>query len=668
MVHFLAQLIAHFSNKLSSGQYGFGKAFKCMRSSLAHMILALGCLSNQAWADHADALMISTPDQANLQGAAYFWHEQPGKLGIQEVSALGERAPFLPLREETMFNFKPANRLWIRLDLDHKANTNEHFQLWIPLPLIDRVTLHQKNASGKWENATAGDLVAVALWPEPGRYPRFPLDIPPGKSTVYLQIQGSTPLSIPLHLGSEVPEQEADRQGFLGMGVVVGVLLTLVLMCMVTAYTYRDRLYLQYGLYMLVMILAVAAYTGLAGYLLWDRSPRWADAAQGVLAILSAGGALYFVEAMLAGRQFAQRMSMFFLTLSACSLPLAVLYYFVPRSAGVIILGVYILTVSSTGLALAVRTWRLGDRVGQWVFCAYLPLALAVLLAIARAYGWLVVSWVVQYGVVMALLIEAPMMMAALHVRSRQRHEISTREQAMGTQDALTGLLKEIIFDDRVRQTMARSRKHKEDAAVVLISLVNYDVIAAAHGLPVAEQSVLRAVIKLRKVLRDVDTVARVGTANFGLILEGVAHRSRITEIGARLIAQGLMPLPGLVPEVTLQFHLAAVLMREVPDVERDIKAELVTVLQTMSQRTRRPIRFWEPTSLGGTALTAVPTASSPVDVLAAKVKDAASQEVMLATKSNVESPSSSGGWDSTNQEDGSVYGGDTHQMPRNQS
>jgi two-component system, sensor histidine kinase LadS len=609
-MHVLALFWAQFS----------GKARQCMRWRwvLTWVALLAGLTSN-AWADHAASLAIAEVDAPYLQGSAHFWHEKPGQVTIEQAASAAAIGRYMPLSEETMFDLKTQDRLWVRLDLERKSNESDDWVVWLPIPLIDSVTLYQQQSDGKWKSWRAGDRIPVDTWPEPGRYPRFHLELPQGKSQVFLQIQGSTPLSIPLYISTQVPAQSADRQGFLGMGLVVGVLLTLVLMCMVTAYTYRDRLYLLYGLYMLVMVLAVGAYTGLSGYLLWDHSPRWTDAAQGVLAIVTAGGAMYFIEAMLGGRQFARRLSVALLSLGVSALPLGLIYFFVSRSVGVIILGAYMILITTVGLALASRAWRLGDPVGKWICFAYTPLAFAVLLAIARAYGWIIVSWVVQYGVVVALLIEAPMMMVALHVRSRQRHEISTREQAMNTQDALTGLLNEYIFDDRIKQTLARSIKRREDAAVVLISLVNYQSIANAHGLPVAEQSVLRAVIKLRKVVRDVETVARVGTSHFGLILEGASHRSRITDIGARLIAQGLMPLPGLVPEVTLHFHLAAVVLRDLPGVDQDIKGSLLGLLTGMSPRTRRPIRFLEALSTGGTPLPR-PSAPSPVDALAAKV------------------------------------------------
>jgi two-component system, sensor histidine kinase LadS len=586
MVQFLAQF--------------FSKALKCMRWQHALSMCLLACAGvTPAWADHSPALSIPSVDQRQIRAQAHFWYEKSAQSTIEQVSSPSKAADFVPLMEEAMFNLMPQDRLWIRMVVERLPDSrSDDWSVWIPLPLIDTVSLHQWDQAGqKWVTRSAGDRIAVNNWPEPGRYPRFHLDLPLGTTSFYLQIQGSTPISIPVHLATELQAQQQDRLGFLGMGGIAGVLLTLVLTCMVTAYTYQDKLYGLYGLYVLLMILAVAAYTGLGGYIFWSDNPRWSDAAQGILAMLAAGGAIYFVEALLGGRQFALRLSQLLLVLSLMAVPLSMAYYLMSRSTAVMVLGIYMLIVTITGLSLAMRAWHRGDPVGQWVFFAYAPLALSVLVALARAQGWIAVSWLVQYGVVAALLIEVPMMLVALNLRSRQRHEMKMRELAMSTQDALTGLLAEHIFDDRLAQTLARYAKRREDAAVVIISLVNYPQIQAAHGLPVAEQNVLRAVIKLRKVLRDVDTVARLGTSHFGLILEGVSQRGRITEIGARLIAQGLMPLPGLRPEVTLQFHVVAAILRESAQSDNGIKSDLYALLASMSSRTRRPIRFAEPVS-----------------------------------------------------------------------
>ena len=176
--------------------------------------------------------------------------------------------------------------------------------------------------------------------------------------------------------------------------------------------------------------------------------------------------------------------------------------------------------------------------------------------------------------------------------RSDARH---TREQGAPGLDALTGLLDPSAFHEQLQQAVARYEHGREDAAVVLVELVNHAAIQAQHGAAVAEQSLLRSVMKLRRVLRDVDVAGRLGQARFGLVLQGVGSRVAVTDRAARLVAAGLMPLPGLQPEVTLHFHLAAVLLRErllAPPALLDALGEL---LAGMAPRTHRPVRFLLP-------------------------------------------------------------------------
>jgi diguanylate cyclase (GGDEF)-like protein len=255
----------------------------------------------------------------------------------------------------------------------------------------------------------------------------------------------------------------------------------------------------------------------------------------------------------------------------------------------------YTAAATSTAVAVAFAAWRRGDIVGLWVCAAYAPMTLSILATALRIFGLASVSFGTQYAVVGALAIEVPLLLVALSIRSRDRHSGEVREQALTTHDALTGLLSAHLFQDRLRQVVARHKRDGESAAVMYIDLVNHRRIKDTFGSAVAEQSLLRSVIKLRRLVRDVDTVSRMGEARFGVILEGATARSSVTDRAARLIAAGLMPLPGLKPDITLQFHIAALLLNE-----RSLEAEGVDValeeqLARMSPRTRRPIRFIVP-------------------------------------------------------------------------
>ena len=206
--------------------------------------------------------------------------------------------------------------------------------------------------------------------------------------------------------------------------------------------------------------------------------------------------------------------------------PIAIAYALMERGMAVTLISSYLITITTLGLLKATSTWRRNDITGMWVLAAYTPTALAMLLLVSNVIGFVPSSWVTRYGLMMSLIVEVPLLLIALNSRSRERHEVEARAQAMPTQDAMTGLLTGHLFQDRLRQTVARTMRYKEPSAVVYIKLVNYSYIKKTWGGAVAEQSLLRSVIKLRRILRDVDTAGRVDEALFGLILEGVSERS----------------------------------------------------------------------------------------------------------------------------------------------
>jgi GGDEF domain-containing protein len=114
----------------------------------------------------------------------------------------------------------------------------------------------------------------------------------------------------------------------------------------------------------------------------------------------------------------------------------------------------------------------------------------------------------------------------------------------------------------------------------------------------VAEQSLLRSVIKLRRMLRESDTLSRIGEARFGLILERAGARVSVTDRAARVVAAGKMPTRGPKPDLVLQFHVAAAMLDELHLEEPELVTALAALLDSIPATTRRPIRFvGEPTT-----------------------------------------------------------------------
>jgi GGDEF domain-containing protein len=562
---------------------------------LASLLLGLAAMAHAGPPALSPLLLEDTTAAIDAQNLGDAWVDEKGNAGLEQVLQ-AEPALFQPPPPDVIYTLGEEGALWLRFRLLRGNDQRQGWLMVFPMPLLDRVTVYQQDSHGHWQGQTAGDTLAVSTWSEPGRYAHFRLDLPRSQARdVYARIQHVTAADFPIQLLSERAYDQRVQIEYLGLGLTFGALLLLITACLALSLVYRDGVYAWYALYALLTALALSAYTGVAAHLLWPDFRVLGDAHQGFLALLAAAAALLFVRNLTGISARHQLIDKLAYWVGLGGIALAALFPLLPKPAGLTVLTAYIGGTTVANMLIALAAWRRGDGVGAWVLLAYAPLSLALGMALMRLFGWLPESFGTQYAIVVAMAVEVPLLMVALNIRSRERHGAHVRELALSSQDALTGLLAPHLFHDRLRQVVARYRRDKQNAAVVFIDLVNHPWIKERYGSAVAEQSLLRCVIKLRRLLRDVDTVSRIGEARFGLILEGDVSRQTVTERAARLIAAGLMPLPGLKPDVTLQFHTAALLLDERIGEPADLVAALAEVLAKMSPRTRRPIRFLNP-------------------------------------------------------------------------
>jgi diguanylate cyclase (GGDEF)-like protein len=561
---------------------------------LLRMVAALAFVTAMHAQAQPTVALPDAHDAIEATGLARVWLDERGTATLEELVGSPER--FQRTQADTVFQLSQGRALWMRLTLERGQGAHHQWLLAYTNPLVDRVELWQLDEQSHWHMQAAGDRLANVAWPERGRYPVFRLDLPATQPRdVYLRIHSTVPTSVPIRLLTNATHTQRLQLESLAIGAAFGALLLLVAACLAQSWAYRDRAYGWYGIYTGIATLCLMASTGMAAHLLWPRSASWADAAPGALAFLSAGAAVLFVRRITGLDVRSPALDRASLVAGWAGLPLALAYISLPRQAAVHAVSAYLAATMGLNMAVAWLSWRRGDVVGLWVFVAGLPLALAVVAAVLRFVGLLPFSFVTQYATVVAIVLEVPLLLVALSIRSRDRHGAQIREQALANQDALTGLLAAHLFHDRLAQAITRFKRDGVDAAIVFVDLVNHAQIKAAHGPTVAEQSLLRSVIKLRRVVRDVDSVGRIGEARFGLILEGVTSRAAVSERAARLIAAGLSPLQGQNPDVTLHFHVAALLLRERLVEAGDLPDVLGDLLASMASGTQRPIRFLAP-------------------------------------------------------------------------
>jgi two-component system, sensor histidine kinase LadS len=558
-------------------------------------LMLLAALATSAWAQEPAPRTLVLRDSVgtiDAQELVGIWLDPAGDATIEQVARGSGAGPFRRVPPETIHQLGLQSALWMHLRVQRGPEERQDWVLEFPMPALDHVTVYQHEA-GAWIAESAGDTLAVARWAERGRYPFFRVDLAAGEvRDLYVRIRHTTAANFPVQLSSAASQSQRLQLEYLALGAAFGALALLIVGCVARGWAYGDGVFAWYAGYAALTTLGVAAYTGTAAHLLWPGFGALGDAPVAMLAFAAMAAAMMFVRTLLALRRRFPLLDGVMSMLALCGGAMVLVPALLPKPVSLPLLAAYVAMATTSSMVAALTAWKRGDVVAKWVFAAYLPMVLSLLLGMARVFGWASVSPTSQYAVVAAMAIEVPLLLVALFIRSRDRHRAQVREQALSTRDALTGLLAPHLFTDRLRQVVTRHRRDGFEGAVMYIALVNHRRIREYFGSAVAEQSLLRSVIKLRRLLRDVDTVSRVGENCFGVLLEGAASRTSVTERASRLIAAGLMPLPGLKPDVTLQFHISAVMLNEIEQDAEELEEALRAQLARMSPRTRRPIRF----------------------------------------------------------------------------
>ncbi|BDT58967.1 hypothetical protein MasN3_24610 [Massilia varians] len=117
------------------------------------------------------------------------------------------------------------------------------------------------------------------------------------------------------------------------------------------------------------------------------------------------------------------------------------------------------------------------------------------------------------------------------------QHATEERLRHMATHDALTELPNRVLLSDRIRMVIANARRSGQGFAVATIGLDGFKKVNDGLGHAVGDAVLRMAAGRLRRTLRDSDTLARVGGDEFVAVLPGSANEAQIKLVTGRLMA-----------------------------------------------------------------------------------------------------------------------------------
>lgn len=112
--------------------------------------------------------------------------------------------------------------------------------------------------------------------------------------------------------------------------------------------------------------------------------------------------------------------------------------------------------------------------------------------------------------------------------------QVSTK-QWLAFHDELTGLPNRRLFDDRLTQALQRTDRYGGQTALLIIDLNDFKLVNDRFGHQAGDELLSKIALRLQNVLRQTDTVARIGGDEFGVIATGIANESQVRHVVAKV-------------------------------------------------------------------------------------------------------------------------------------
>jgi len=118
-----------------------------------------------------------------------------------------------------------------------------------------------------------------------------------------------------------------------------------------------------------------------------------------------------------------------------------------------------------------------------------------------------------------------------------EQRTLEAQVQHLAYHDALTGLPNRALLLDRLGQALPQARREGHPLAVLFMDIDRFKTINDTLGHPVGDALLRETGARLKHMLREADTVARVGGDEFLILLPQVSAAREAAQVAAKLLA-----------------------------------------------------------------------------------------------------------------------------------
>jgi diguanylate cyclase (GGDEF)-like protein len=109
-------------------------------------------------------------------------------------------------------------------------------------------------------------------------------------------------------------------------------------------------------------------------------------------------------------------------------------------------------------------------------------------------------------------------------------------EQHLAYHDVLTSLPNRLLFYDRLQQALAHAKRYSGLLAIMFIDLDGFKQINDSKGHAVGDKLLQNVAMRLKQLMRESDTIGRLGGDEFTILLKGVKSAQNIIKVAEKVL------------------------------------------------------------------------------------------------------------------------------------
>jgi serine phosphatase RsbU (regulator of sigma subunit) len=342
----------------------------------------------------------------------------------------------IPATKNLNFGFSDAT-YWLKFRLNKTDSLPDTWLINQDYPLIDQVVLYYKDAAGNWQNKRNGDQLPLYAKTPQYRTIVFTLNgLATNKiQTYYLKVKSSGTIQLPLYIQKTDYYHQQQVKTEMFYGIFVGILCLITITNIFLGFTFRQRVYFFYVLYITGCLLLYTSLSGHAYQYIWGNFPELNNPMMIISMGMFVTGLAFFVQDFIRIKHAFIKITL--RVLAIVGMLLMVLSFVIPynniiRWAPLIAAITLLVTVVAGIYALLQK-----QAFAQYFVLAFAIYALGALIVILRAMGVFPVSFFATHAVEIANIIEIVFITFALSDRYRRDQIQNQKARSKAQREAL---------------------------------------------------------------------------------------------------------------------------------------------------------------------------------------------------------------------------------------